>query len=68
MKRFFSILLITLAFGVYSEGDVISLEHQGQVNDVCAGGVINGQGESISCLSLGEYSGKVIWINFSASW
>ena len=64
-------LLISLLFPVYSEGDVISDQHQQQVYDVCAGGMTNGFGlgeEDIHSLSLGEYAGKVIWINFSASW
>tara|TARA_Y100001970_G_C14069560_1_gene768623 strand:+ start:39 stop:227 length:189 start_codon:yes stop_codon:yes gene_type:complete len=62
MKKIFPFILISSLFATYNVGDAISDFDQQQIYDVCAGT------EDVSSLTLGDYAGNVIWINFSASW
>ena len=62
MKKIISLILISSLFATYNVGDLISDSDQQQAYDVCAGS------EDIISLTLGEHTGNIIWINFSASW
>tara|TARA_B100000029_G_scaffold441942_1_gene460072 strand:+ start:258 stop:443 length:186 start_codon:yes stop_codon:yes gene_type:complete len=61
MKILISLFLITSLFATYSIGDIIGDSDQQQNYNICAG-------SESSTLSLSDYIGKVIWINYSASW